>query len=78
MEQACPQRGPGTEWLRASAIRGELSAAIDDSCQTYTPFKIPRETDKPVAVESSFAALTIDPAKATAMIADAMAQRRPM
>ena len=78
MERECPQRGPGKDWLRASAPRGELSAAIDDSGQSYTLFKIPIDTDTPVAVVESFAALNIDPAKAAAMIAEAMAQRRTM
>ena len=78
MEKECPLRGPGKDWLRASSIRGELSAINDDSGQSYSLFKIPRDSDKPVAEVDSFIALKIDPAKAAAMIAEAMAQRRAM
>ena len=78
MEKECQSRGPGKDWLRASSIRGELSAINDDSGQSYTLFKIPRDSDKPVAVVDAFIALKIDPAKAEVMIAEAMAQRRAM
>jgi len=72
LEQAFPLR---QNWLRASAIRGELTAELDDTGRVLTLFKFIGEADSPTPVLESLQLLNINEEAATAMIADAMAKR---
>ena len=68
--------GTRSDWLRASAVKGEIIGEIDGSGRTFSLFKYEGESDLPNPVAENLAKLGVDDSKAKAMISDVASRRR--
>ena len=69
-------QGRGQDWLRASAVRGELMADIDDTGRVYTLFKYEGDSDTPKPNYANLEKVGIDSSKAKLMISGVLSSRR--
>jgi hypothetical protein len=68
--------GSRSDWLRASAFKGEIIGDVGGSGRAYTLFKYEGEADMPSPVVENLAKIGVDETRAEAMISDVAARRR--